>query len=183
MSFIGIFGKMKGAVLNVIKEELENSNISENEAINEFKKGKLFEDYVKSKFSKRYFSVEYQTPSYEDNQTGFINASNRPDFTLKYMPKGIYFSVECKYRSNLYKGKYNWTKKKQMDRYKQFMEEEGHPVFIVMGLGGEPNNPEKMYCVPLKDIKYVGLYPSFLDPYERDLDKFFFLDPIKIMLR
>ncbi len=174
---------LKEEIIKSIKEEIGNGNISKKEALNEFKKGETFEKYVKSKFSKKYFSLEYQTPSFEDNKAWFINASKRPDFTFRYRPKEIYFSVECKYRSSLYKGKYNWAKKKQIDRYKQFMKEEGHEVFIVMGFGGEPNNPEKIYSVPLKDIKYVGLYPSFLETYEKDTEKFFFLDTNKIVLK
>ena len=168
--------ELQQAIVESVRGEMGNDKISNDDAINVFKKGEKFEKYVKNKFSKRYFSIEYQTPSFEDNKDWFINSSKRPDFTFTYKPENMDFSVECKYRSNLYKGKYNWAKKRQMDRYKQFMGKEGHPVFIVMGLGGKPESPEKIYCVPLKEIKYVGLYPKFLEPYEKDMSRSFFLD-------
>jgi hypothetical protein len=43
-----------------------------------------------------------------------------------------------------------------------------------MGLGGAPNRPEKMYCVPLKEIKYPKLYPSVLTKFYHEAGKDFF---------
>ena len=181
--FTKLSDELQQAIVKSIREEMGNDKISNDDALDDFKKGDIFEKHIKNKFSKKYFSLEYQTPSFEDNRDWFINSSKRPDLTFVYKPKNMKFSVECKYRGNLYKGKYNWAKKKQMDRYKQFMKKEGHPVFVVMGLGGKPDNPDKMYCVPLDEIKYVGLYPSVLEPYEKDMSKSFFLDTENVVLK
>lgn len=183
--FTKLSDELQQAIVKSIREEMGNDKISNDDVINVYKKGEVFENYVKNKFSRKYFSLEYQTPSFEANRDWFINSSKRPDFTLTYKHKlkKIKFSVECKYRASLYKGKYNWAKKKQMDRYKQFMKKEGHPVFVVMGLGGKPDNPDKMYCVPLDEIKYVGLYPKILEPYEKNPGKNFFLDTESVVLK
>lgn len=45
---------------------------------------------------------------------------------------------------------------------------------MVIGVGGEPNNPAKMYCLPLNEAKYPELFPSYLEKYEREPDKLFF---------
>ena len=36
----------------------------------------------------------------------------------------------------------------------------------MMGLGGDPEDPDDLYLVPLSNIKHVGLYPSFLERYQ-----------------
>jgi hypothetical protein len=35
-----------------------------------------------------------------------------------------------------------------------------------MGLGGTANNPNKVYLMPLREIKYPALYPSVLRNWE-----------------
>jgi hypothetical protein len=39
------------------------------------------------------------------------------------------------------------------------------PVYIVIGVGEHPNNPNQIFFVPLREIPYVRLFPSFLQRY------------------
>ena len=41
-------------------------------------------------------------------------------------------------------------------------------------LEGNPQKPERMFCIPLENAKYPELYPSVFEKYERDPDNMFF---------
>lgn len=97
-----------------------------------------------------------------------------PDLTMRYLPKDKLFYVECKFRSTLYKDKLKWSNSQQLRRYQDFARENGLPFFVVIGLGGNPSYPERMFCIPLEEAKYSGLFPSIFEGLERDPDKNFF---------
>lgn len=67
-----------------------------------------------------------------------------------------------------------WSYSEQIKRYKQFSQERKIPVFIVIGLGGEPDEPEYMFCIPLEEAKYPELFTSILEKFERPSDRNFF---------
>jgi hypothetical protein len=45
---------------------------------------------------------------------------------------------------------------------------------MVLGLDGDADDPEFMFCIPLSELKYSDVYPSILEKYERDPEKRFF---------
>ena len=92
----------------------------------------------------------------------------------KYKSKNEKFCIECKYRSKLYKGKLNWSTHSQLNRYHKYAKENSMPFYVVIGLGGNPQYPERMFCIPLEEAKYPELYPSVFEKYERDPDNMFF---------
>jgi|MTBAKMStandDraft_1061839.scaffolds.fasta_scaffold16498_3 hypothetical protein len=53
-----------------------------------------------------------------------------------------------------------------MPRYKQFEYEKIIPAYIVIGLGGVPDNPNKMFLVPLENVNSHELSLEFLLKYE-----------------
>jgi len=53
------------------------------------------------------------------------------------------------------------SKPAQFTRYQKYQQEKHIPVYVVIGFGGEPNDPEMIYCIPLSEIKYPQLYPRF----------------------
>jgi hypothetical protein len=140
-----------------------------------FMVGLRFEDYVSDLFSKKYFSIVEKTHSTETNQERYVESSMNPDLVFRYNPSGEIFAVECKYRSNLNnEGLLNWSYPEQMKRYKEFSYQRRIPVFVVIGLGGIDNDPEKMFNIPLEEAKYPALYPSVFNKFSRLPDKPFF---------
>ncbi|PXF62144.1 MAG: hypothetical protein C4B59_00600 [Candidatus Methanogaster sp.] len=139
-----------------------------------FMVGLRFEDYVQGLFSKKYFAISEKTHSTETNQKQYVESSMNPDFVFRYMPTGKQFAVECKYRSGLKEGRLSWSYPKQMKRYQEFSHKRKIPVFIVIGLGGEDNEPEDMFNIPLEEAKYPDLYPSVINRFSRLPDKPFF---------
>lgn len=156
-----------------------------NKEINK-EKGYLFERYIISLFegnnrpNKKYFEVADWTRDIDKKTTGVLVKSNQnPDLTFCYNNKN-YFAIECKFRTDFtYSFEHEckvlkWSYPSQIKRYQDFQKERNIPVFIVIGVGGEPNNPQKMYCLPLNEAKYPELFPSYLQRYERNPKKLFF---------
>jgi len=48
------------------------------------------------------------------------------------------------------------------------METQKIPVFIVVGLGGDDEDPNDLFVLPLKDMKYPSLYPSIYKAYSKN---------------
>ncbi len=50
------------------------------------------------------------------------------------------------------------------------------PFFVILGLGGTPDRPEKMFCVPIQEAKYPALYSSVLTKFSHETGKDFLWD-------
>nr|WP_321496284.1 hypothetical protein [uncultured Methanolobus sp.] len=139
-------------------------------------KGNAFEEFVRDRFEKKYFDVVRWNTDICRKRDEYIESDSDPDMVIRYKYKGKneQFAVECKYRKNTNKGKITWSKYPQMNRYRKYQEENGYPVFVVIGLGGEPESPEKMFCIPLDEIKYPGLYPKEFESFEINPSENFF---------
>jgi hypothetical protein len=137
-------------------------------------KGNDFEKYVVGLFDKRYFSIVQWSTDITRKHDRFVEADAGPDLTIRYIPTDEIFCVECKFRSDLYEEKLHWSNPEQLKRYQNFARESGSPFFVVIGLGGDPSYPERMFCIPLEEARYPALYPSVFEKFERKPDKNFF---------
>jgi hypothetical protein len=43
-------------------------------------------------------------------------------------------------------------------------------------LGGSPESPERMFCIPIEEAKYTKLYPTIFEQYEKGIEDPFFWD-------
>ncbi|MCQ6962340.1 hypothetical protein PV02_01960 [Methanolobus chelungpuianus] len=151
------------------KEPSENNIMEE-----KIEKGNEFESFVVKKFSRKYFSIVAWTTDINRKHNRYVESDSDPDLRIRYVPTDEEFSIECKFRSGLYQGKIAWCKYEQMERYRDYREKTGIPLFIVIGFGGEPGKPERMFCVPIEEIKYNQLYPSAIEAFERNPKEYFF---------
>lgn len=127
-----------------------------------FKIGDEFENYIRDViFPEEFYGMVERTHSYDVNKNDYVESSKNPDFTFRDKKTRKVFYVECKFRNDLFKGKLEWATKYQLKRYQDC--EKIHPVFILIGLAGE-EIPD-IFLIPIKDIKYTGLFPSFLEKY------------------
>ncbi|WP_410508750.1 hypothetical protein RSJ42_00235 [Methanosarcina hadiensis] len=145
--------------------------LTEDESV---EKGNDFERYVVDLFDKKYFSIVQWSTDITRKHDRFVESDAGPDLTIRYIPDGEIFYVECKFRSGLYEEKLHWSKPEQLKRYQDFARENRSPFFVVIGLGGTPSHPERMFCIPLEEVKYPALYPSIFEKFERKPDKNFF---------
>lgn len=119
-------------------------------------KGREFEDHVLELFKLHkedgFVLKEWQG----DKIYGDIcpESNRHPDFVFDY--QGKTFAVECKWREkllpNLEKDLFSTDK---LAIYQQFSTDRNIPVYIILGVGGEPSNPELLYNIPLSEIPSV----------------------------
>jgi len=130
-----------------------------------FKKGEAFEEYLRDRiFPEELYTLFHQTHGYEQNDKRFVESSLLPDLGFYPVRTKKKFYVEAKYRSSFVGDKLEWAKDYQLKRYREI--DRDTPVFIAIGLGGEPKHPDKLFLIPVSHIKYTGLFGSFLKPYE-----------------
>ena len=150
-------------------------------------KGRMFEEFVISKFLKPHFTpLRWRSDKYFKE---VYAAENRdPDLVIKYsdQQKSRKFAVECKWRSGFRGGVIQIAKQYQLENYFRFMNNEAMRVFLVIGIGGTEHNPAEVYIVPLINLRFndIELHIDFLRPYKRaDSSKPFFFDTHLSILR
>jgi hypothetical protein len=128
-------------------------------------KGDEFEQYVRAViFPKEHYDVLEKTHDYRENKEDYIASSQKPDYLFKSKASGLEFYVEAKFRSRFQNQVLEWCKLFQLKRYHEV--DLTIPVFIVIGLGGQASIPEKVFLIPVRHIKFIRLYPGFLQKYE-----------------
>ena len=138
-------------------------------------KGYRFEKYVENLFPERTFQLVDKTHTFQDNSKRYVESSMNYDFIFRHKPTKNEFAVEAKYRSGLgKKGMLSWSNPQQLRRYQDFATNQRIPYFVIIGLGGEDNAPDKMFCLPLKEAKYPDLYSSVYRNFERNPKTDFF---------
>ena len=141
--------------------------------------GNIFEGYIASRFNKAYFTLKNWAGD-KYYQGIYAEATVNPDLLLCFRMGNVEenFAVECKYRSYYYQSGIEWTKENQIETYRRYESESKIPVFIAIGVGGTPDDPNDLFLIPLREIESVFLPKSFLIKY-RKLDfktKNFFFD-------
>lgn len=144
-----------------------------------------FEKFVVGKFDRRYITlVEWTGDKYAN---GVYAASNEhPDLLLelKYKDVSARFAIECKFRSHWYKGGLDIATDEQMQRYRRFEQQQGIPVFLVIGFGGVGAQPERIFIRPLRHQQSGFIPQDLLEKWEHlPASKNFFYDAEKRMLR
>ena len=160
--------------VHAIKKRLQRTYVSIYQRIRsitlpeEVLKGREFEDYVLELFNVRK-GGDFTLKEWQGDKTlgDICPESNRhPDFVFDY--QGKEFAVECKWRerltANIEKDLFSADK---LAIYQQFADEHRMPVFIVLGVGGEPSNPELLYNIPLPEIPSVLSHTKSIVEYLR----------------
>ncbi len=99
-----------------------------------------------------------------------------PDLVVEHVPTGTVIGIECKFRSSLFGGNISWAKEYQPSKYRRFAAQTGHRTFVVIGVGGTPERPDYMYCLPLWQAQHNRLKPADLKRYRRDPRRKFVYD-------
>lgn len=148
--------------IHAIHKELQRTHTAVNDRIHsitqpeELLKGREFEDYVL-----RLFNLQEDGPLVlqewqGDKSLGMIQPENNsnPDFVFRYNDKE--FAVECKWREKLNQDlSRDLFPTKRIEKYKYFAVSRNIPVTVILGVGGEPCNPEMLYVIPLESIATI----------------------------
>lgn len=149
-----------------------------------YEKGRLFEQYVIELFNKESFQLKKWRKSERITDRIYSPDHSNPDLELTLFGKKQYrFAVECKWRKEFKEGKIEWAANFQISSYENFQTRFRIPVFIAIGIGGEPSAPEKLFVTPLDNIcNYTSVYESDLIPYKRKPTHKFFFDTVQLKL-
>lgn len=142
-----------------------------------YQKGLDFEKWVVRHFPTKYYTiVDWRSDKKIDGRMS--ESSRYPDIEIQLKLKsGITekFAVECKWRSKLYNGSIDWASKEKIEIYNKYSKEKKQEVFLILGIGGQPDRPSSVYIVPLKNAQASVLFESDLQKYKRyNVDKDFF---------
>ena len=116
----------------------------------ELLKGREFEDYVLEQLNiannNRLTLKEWRG---DKSLPGIYPEGNsNPDMVLEY--NGKPFAIECKWRSHLPKDiEKELLPPVRMDSFQQFSTDRHMPVYLLLGIGGLPNDPDNLYFTRL----------------------------------
>lgn len=156
-----------------------SADVSDNEASEDnYAKGIQFEEYVVSRFGTKSWTIKDWRGDKGVNGR-YAEANMYPDLEMKLKVKDIEYviAIECKWRSSFdSKDKIKWSYPDQIERYNSFSASRDIPVFVFIGIGGTPSNPEQLYVVPLKQLTSPNVHQSELSKYMMKSQRQFFYD-------
>jgi hypothetical protein len=160
----------KEDVETMIAAELQNKGVKpEVKLIDKLKeKGDEFESYTISKFNKKYFKLLFWAG---DKHIPGIKVDSNSDPDLKFLCKLSQemqeFAVECKFRSAYFNNGIDWAEEYKIKHYRSYQTKYQIPVFVAIGVGGQPSSPNELYIIPLNDIRGTFLSLQFLQKYRK----------------
>jgi len=141
-----------------------------------FEKGFAFEDYLITLFDKYPFRLFSRTKDKPFKTEVHTEADNLPDLTFRNLETNQKLFIEAKWRVNLTDGTLYIAETHSLERYREYSKIENAPCFIVVGLGGFPKNPNRMFLIPLSEITGPYLSPPVFQKFERSPAKIFSWD-------
>lgn len=135
-------------------------------ATNPYKKGVRFEQYVVSLFPESEFALHDRTRDLSKHTGRFVESDTHPDLVFRSIKTGKVFAVECKWRSRwayqVNGGHGIWWNLYQFDRYEQYQNKTGTPVYVAFGIGGHSGKPTEVYFLELNRLRFPFLFRSLV---------------------
>ncbi|BAX80845.1 hypothetical protein ALGA_2523 [Labilibaculum antarcticum] len=166
-----------GEIIKDIEAELAaNPSKAETEIINQAKKkGDDFEKFIAQKFPKKYYTIkEWAGDKYIKGV--YAETTTQPDLMIETKKEKKCFSIECKWRKEFKNDEVTFASKKQLENYMVFQKKKNIPVFITLGIGGEPSAPQNCYILPLDEIKSNSILKNELYKYWKKTAANFYFD-------
>ncbi len=154
------------------KVKIHHQEDKEVQKISNKEKGEMFEAYIVEKFNKKYYRLMDWTSDKITFNGTYAKSNLKPDLTIQEIKSGTFFYVECKYRSkdNIF------IMEQQLKRYRAYGASQKN-VFIIIGTGGTPNEPENLYIIPTYVTKGIKDLNVLKAKYKKaDINKGFYFD-------
>jgi hypothetical protein len=138
--------------INESKPNLEHTTTF-GDNITAYDVGLEFEKFISQRFDRNSFElVEWRGDKYHEGVYAKSNQYPDMEWVLNHQfAKKSKFAIECKYRKTTdINSSVELCKDYQLNNYKEFEKNKNMPVFIVLGIGGTPTNPEELYIIPLR---------------------------------
>ena len=152
-----------------------------------FRKGQMFEEYISALFDKKSGRFEFLNASSTNAPVYGINAAQSLFPDLKILcgirRKKYKFAIECKWREQFTNGKIHWATADQIQNYLNYQRGYRIPVYVAIGIGGQPSKPEKLFVTPLLQIsEKVEVAEEHLMLFQRKTTRGFFYDAKQLKL-
>ncbi len=163
MAFLSRLTNRFHSFVGQMREELQRreAELAEQERQRAFlyKLGNDFEDTAASMFDPGAFRQIHRTPRDDETNGRYVRDMGYPDLRFVENATGRRFWVECKFRAHVGpKWEIDWCTDEQLYRYKRIRERTREPVFIMIGVGGTVQQPERIYCLDLDRINFTTLF-------------------------
>ena len=154
--------------------------------------GLKFERYVLSLFDLKKcgssedaaYKIVSWTGDYSKNIGYSIETDSEPDIIIRHLESDFKFAVECKYRSHLSGDKIGLGKRWFLDHYKEYASKNPNiPTFIAVGLEGQPDNPDRAFCVPISEVRIANPNVNEFEDHERNPQDMFSFNPTTGILK
>lgn len=131
-----------------------------------------FEQYVRDiLFPFGTYQLVHRSHSHHGNKKDYFASSLLPDFGFRCEKTGKMFYVEVKFKERTFlQHEWEWFQPSQLERYKK-IDQESHPIFLVLGLGANPQKPEEIFLIPVSKIEVAGFDDGFPNKYTCTLDQ------------
>ena len=171
------YGQDPDRVILDAEQKLSDQKIkAETEVIDQNKKnGNDFEKYIVKKFDHKFFTIKnWAGDKFVEGR--YAETTQQPDLLMEFKLKGEghLFAMECKWRERLYRGGVEFATVEQLNRYSKFQKKEKIPVYVAIGLGGEADNPEQLFIVPLTSFESNFISKKDLSQFWKSREKDFF---------
>lgn len=178
------FKRKKRRLNSIVLPKPEILNVEERN-MESIQKGREFEKYVVTYFDKNYFTIAHaQSDKSFDGR--HVESNQNPDFVMRLETSfaQVSIAVECKYRSSINKNyPIQFCEEYQLKNYQRFGYENDMNVFLVLGVGGKPDNPDDLYVFPLLDRKKNNMSFNELKSYNKKPGTTFFYEISNEILR
>lgn len=127
---------------------------------NGVQKGEAFEEYVIKKFDLSRKSLSLISRAHLSGDSPDIVIS------VSYKSKNHRVALESVWRNSLPQNDLEWASDAKIKMLNSYSKKYNAQIFIIIGEGGTPSSPQKLYIVPFSERPYKNLYTSVIKKYQ-----------------
>ncbi len=136
-----------------------------------YQRGLAFEKWAVGRFNKKWWRILEWQGDKHSHDGRFAESTTNPDMKLQLTvgEKTTQISLECKWRKGWYRERIEWSYPEQIERYNAYADSGGVQVFVLIGVGGEPENPSEVFLAPLSALKYGIAKQEYLQKFKQEV--------------
>lgn len=147
--------------------EKKINRLIDNDGVSSKQKGNDFEAYMADIMKLNGIRINQWNQGLITDSGAFADNIYNPDFLGSHQvgDRNLKYWIECKYRSKIPEMGF-FLDEKQVTRYKVHQGKTKLKVFIAIGTGGIPGNPDRLYILPLNSYFCFDKWPErYLRPF------------------
>lgn len=151
-------------------------NLSTDEVLPAIKTGQrenscLFEEYIAGLFDPARFKVKkFCTENISKAPANSPKPHPELEFDFSNSGHNHQFAIHCTWNHSFFNIQNEtgifWARKSQIRNYNNYQKNKATPVWVAIGIGGIPSNPEQLYMARLSELKEKFIPVSELEVYK-----------------